>query len=164
MPLDSSCIPVLCHSGTCSTGMTIPPPIPLECNTHRNGNIGRALCHIFIPPDSTGFRQEWGGQCEDLEIMVVGHMCSYEGRVPTIERIKVIMDWAPCIDQSQLRAFMGTIGVLRIFIPNFSRRAKDLTKLLRMKIPWEWGVDQDEGMRALKEGCLVVKALKPIDY
>ena len=98
------------------------------------------------------------------EIMVVGHMCSYEGRVPTTERIKVIMDWAPCIDQSQLRAFMGTVGVLRIFIPNFSRRAKDLTKLLRMKIPWEWGVDQDEGMRALKEGCLVVKALKPIDY
>src|SRR6266568_3617415 len=54
MPPDSSCIPVLCHSGTCSTGMTIPPPIPLECNTHRNGNIGRALCHIFIPPDSAG--------------------------------------------------------------------------------------------------------------
>ena len=36
------------------------------------------------------------------EIMVVGHMCSYEGRVPTTKRIKVIMDWAPCIDQSQL--------------------------------------------------------------
>jgi len=33
-----------------------------------------------------------------------------------------------------------------------------------MKIPWEWGIDQDEGMRALKEGCLIVKALKPIDY
>jgi hypothetical protein len=55
------------------------------------------------------------------EIMVVGHMCSYEGRVPTTERIKVIMDWAPCIDQSELRAFMGTVGVLRIFIPNFLR-------------------------------------------
>ena len=36
------------------------------------------------------------------EIMVVGHMCSYEGRVLTTERIKVIMDWAPCVDQSQL--------------------------------------------------------------
>jgi hypothetical protein len=33
-----------------------------------------------------------------------------------------------------------------------------------MKIPWEWGVDQNESMQALKDGCMVVKALKPIDY
>jgi hypothetical protein len=49
------------------------------------------------------------------EILVVGHLCSYEGRVPTTERIKVITDWAPCADQSQLCAFLGTVGVLRIF-------------------------------------------------
>jgi hypothetical protein len=32
------------------------------------------------------------------EIMVVGHICSYEGRVPAAQRIKIITDWAPCID------------------------------------------------------------------
>ena len=98
------------------------------------------------------------------EIMVVSHLCSYEGWMPITERIKIISDWAPCIDQSQLRAFMGTVGGLRIFIPNFSRRARNLMKLLRTKVPWEWGTDQDEGMQVLKEGCLVVEALKPIDY
>ena len=67
-------------------------------------------------------------------------------------------------NESQLQAFIGTVDVLRIFIPNFSRHARNLTKLLRMKVLWEWGTDQDEGMWALKEGCLVVKALKPIDY
>ena len=41
---------------------------------------------------------------------------------------------------------MGTIGVLRIFIPNFSRNTRNLMKLLQMKIPWEQGADQDEGM------------------
>ena len=80
------------------------------------------------------------------EIMVVSHLCSYEGWMPITERIKIISDWAPCIDQSQLRAFMGTVGGLRIFIPNFSRRARNLMKLLKMKVPWEWGTDQDEGM------------------
>jgi hypothetical protein len=29
---------------------------------------------------------------------------------------------------------------------------------------WEWGPDQEAEMRALKEGCTVMKALKPIDY
>ena len=64
------------------------------------------------------------------EIVVVGHLCSYEGRAPTTERIKIITDWGPCENVSRLRAFMGTVGVLRIFIPNFSRRAQHLTKLL----------------------------------
>ena len=80
------------------------------------------------------------------EIIVVGHLCSYKGQMPTTERIKIISDWAPCIDQSQLQAFMGTVSILRIFIPNFMRCARNLTKLLRIKVPWEWGSDQDEGM------------------
>src|SRR6266446_6993954 len=83
MPPDSSCIPVLCHSGTCSTGITIPPPIPLECNTHQNGNIGRALCYIFIPPDSTGFWQEWVGQCEDLQTTTVDLAKDMDSTTPT---------------------------------------------------------------------------------
>ena len=98
------------------------------------------------------------------EIIVVGHLCSYEGRVPATERIKIITDWKSCEDVSQLRAFMGTVGVLRIFIPNFSRRALHLTKLLKLRVPWQWGSDQEEGMQALKDGCKVVKALRPLDY
>jgi len=59
---------------------------------------------------------------------------------------------------------MGTVGVLRIFIPNFSRRALHLNKLLKLRAPWQWGKDQEEGMWALKGGCKIVKALQPLDY
>ena len=98
------------------------------------------------------------------EITVVGHLCSFEGRKPTPERIKVITNWGPCKTVSDVRAFLGTAGLLRIFIPNYGIRVKHIAKLLRDKVEWEWGPQQEESMRLIKEGLQVVPCLKSIDY
>lgn len=98
------------------------------------------------------------------EIIVVGHLCCYEGRKPSTERTKVILNWGPCKDLSEVRSFLGTFTGLRTFIPNYGKRAFHLNKLLKNSTPWEWGPDQDDSMKLLKEGLSCVSAIRPIDY
>ena len=48
--------------------------------------------------------------------LVVGHMCSPEGRVADDDCVAVIRNWGPCQSLSDVRAFLGTVGVMRITI------------------------------------------------
>ena len=57
------------------------------------------------------------------EITVVGHVCTPEGRVPDPVKVDKIINWGPCADLSEVRAFLGTVGVVRVFIRNFTRLA-----------------------------------------
>ena len=98
------------------------------------------------------------------EITVVGHLCSYDGRKPAPDKLLVINNWGPCKDVSDVRAFLGTLGLLRIFIPNYAKRVHHIAKLLKGSTPFEWGPDQEESMRLVKEGLTVVECLKTIDY
>ena len=98
------------------------------------------------------------------EIMVVGHLCTYEGRKPTPDKIHVILNWGPCQNISDVRAFMGTMGLLRIYIPDYANRAQHIQKLLRNNAPFEWGPDQEESMEALKDGVRNAQCIMPLDY
>lgn len=98
------------------------------------------------------------------EITVVGHRCTYEGRRPSTDRIGVVERWGPCKDVSDVRAFMGTIGVCRNFIKDFAKIGQPIQKLTRTAEPWEWGPEQDKAQRMLVELLKASPALKPIDY
>ena len=63
------------------------------------------------------------------EIMVLGHRCTIDGRLPDQSRVEKIVNWGPCKDLTDVRAFVGTIGVCRLFIKNFAHRAHHLVKL-----------------------------------
>jgi hypothetical protein len=54
------------------------------------------------------------------EIIVVGHRCTYEGRLPDEAKVAVIKNWGACNNLSEVRAFLGTMGLVRIFILNFA--------------------------------------------
>jgi hypothetical protein len=60
------------------------------------------------------------------EIFVLGHRCTPEGRLPDESRVSAIRKWGPCQSLSEVRAFLGTVGVVRIFIKNFSLRTHPL--------------------------------------
>jgi len=60
------------------------------------------------------------------EIWVIGHYCTYEGQVADELQIAAIKNWGPCHSLSEVWAFLGTIGVLRIFIRNFAHCAHEL--------------------------------------
>ena len=98
------------------------------------------------------------------EITVLGHRCTIDGRLPEQSRIDKIIKWAPCKDLSDVRAFLGTIGVCRLFIQNFAHRAHHLVKLTRKGVEWEFGQQQLDAMQDLKDALLASPALKPIDY
>ncbi|OBZ70364.1 hypothetical protein A0H81_09645 [Grifola frondosa] len=70
----------------------------------------------------------------------------------------------PLKDLSEVRAFLGTIGVVRIFIRNFAQRAHPLVYLTRKDIPFEFGPRQIQAQEDLKQALLESPALRAIDY
>lgn len=98
------------------------------------------------------------------EIMVIGHRCTPAGRQPDETRVATIQNWGPCQTLSDVRAFLGTIGVCRIFIKNFAHRADALVRLTRKDVPFEWGAAQQQAQDDLKQALLESPALRSIDY
>jgi hypothetical protein len=98
------------------------------------------------------------------EITVLGHRCTINGRLPDQSRVEKIVNWGPCKDLTDVRAFVGTIGVCRLFIKNFAHRAHHLVKLTRKGAEWEFGPDQLAAMEDLKQALLTSPALRPINY
>ena len=98
------------------------------------------------------------------EIIAVGHRCTPNGRLPDPKYIDKIVKWGPCKDLSEVRAFLGTIGVCRMFILNFAKRANPLVNLTRKGVPFLFGPDQLAAQEDLKTALLASPALRPIDY
>jgi hypothetical protein len=98
------------------------------------------------------------------EITVVGHRCTINGRLPDESRVSKVINWGPCSDLSDVRAFLGTVGVARIFIKNFAHRANALTILTRKNYPFIFGPEQIAAQEDLKQALLDSPALRPINY
>ena len=98
------------------------------------------------------------------EITVVGHRCTFEGRMPETDRVGVIERWPACKNITDVRMFLGTIGVCRVFIKDFAKLAGPLNHLLRLKVPFEWGPEQEKSMADLKAALKNTVPLGNIDY
>ena len=96
--------------------------------------------------------------------IIVGHKCTYEGREIEDSRVQKIRDWPLCKTLTKVRGFLGMCGLTRIFIKDYSRKARALTKLLKKDSPFEFGEAQEEAMQQLKEAVMHSQVLKPIDY
>jgi hypothetical protein len=90
---------------------------------------------------------------------VIGHCCTYEGRITDDSKVAAIKNWGPCNNISEVRAFLGTIGVLRNFIRNFAHRAHPLVKLTRKDIPFEFGEQQIAAQENLKDSLNIFPRL-----
>jgi hypothetical protein len=62
---------------------------------------------------------------------VLGHCCTFEGRIPDELQVTTIKRWDPCDTILEVRAFLGTIGVMSIFICNFVLHVHYLVQLMR---------------------------------
>ena len=95
---------------------------------------------------------------------ILGHICTYEGRIPDNSRVQAIQDWPVPTNVSEVRAFLGTCGVLRIFIKNYTLIARPLIQLTRKDEPFAIGPEQLQAISTLKEAILTSPALRPIEY
>src|SRR6202789_280427 len=98
------------------------------------------------------------------EITVVGHRCTIHGRLPETDRVGVIDRWPACKSVTDVRMFLGTVGVCRVFIKDFAKLAGPLNHLLRLRVPFEWGPEQDKSMADLKAALKDAVPLGNIDY
>ena len=65
-----------------------------------------------------------------LDATIVGHKCTSKGWVPHEAKIQKIRDWLECKNLTQVCGFLGTCGVLRIFIQNFAAITRPLVGLM----------------------------------
>ena len=98
------------------------------------------------------------------EITVLGHRCTIKGQLPDESRVAKIVNWGPCKDLMDICAFLGTIGICRLFIKNFSHCTHHIVKLTRKVAPWEFSQDQISAMEDLKQALLSFPTLRPINY
>src|SRR6202453_2848683 len=98
------------------------------------------------------------------EIIVLGHRCTYEGRLPDESRVVAIRKWGPCGNLSEVCAFLGTISVVRIFIHDFALCTNPLVKLMHKDAPFEFDSDQIKAQEDLKTALIESPALRAIDY
>ena len=98
------------------------------------------------------------------EGMVLGHRCTPLGREPDPSRVDAIRNWGPCQSLTEVRAFLGTVGILRNFILGFAKIAHPLSRLTKKDVPFEWGTAQMDAQKALKAAVLNCPAIRAIDY
>jgi len=97
-------------------------------------------------------------------VTILGHKCNYEGRIPDDSKIDRIRNWPSCKNLTDVRAFLGIAGYMRIWIKDFSSIARPLTDLTRKGTPFTWETPHEQAMQAIKTAIIESSALISIDY
>ena len=63
----------------------------------------------------------------------------------------------------QIHQFLGLAGYYRCFIPNFSKIAQSMTKLLQKEAKFVWSLACEEAFQSLKKFLTTALALAQLD-
>jgi hypothetical protein len=99
-----------------------------------------------------------------LTIIIQGQMCNYEGRVPHEAKTQKIQDWPIPIDVTSIRGFLGTCGLVQIFIKDFIKHAHPLVNLTCKDISFHFGAEEIAAMENIKDLITRSPALRPLNY
>ena len=100
-------------------------------------------------------------------------MVSEEGVSNDPDKIKSVTDWPQPTTVTEVRSFLGFVSYYRRFIPNFSKIAKPLNKLLqnlegtpsqKKKFKVYWGPEQQEAFETLQRLCTDSPILAYADF
>jgi hypothetical protein len=78
------------------------------------------------------------------EVPFLGHVTSAEGIAVDPSKVQEVLDWKSPRSVTQIRSFLGLAGYYRWFIPNFSKIAKPMTKLLEKEAKFKWSPQCEE--------------------
>ena len=96
----------------------------------------------------------------------LGAEVSIEGAHASHEITAKLAKWPSCRNLTEVRGFLGTVGVVRCWIQNFARIAKPLTALTRKMAPHEfkWMAEAQEAMDMLKALASTAVPVRSLDY
>jgi ribonuclease HI len=123
-------------------------------------SLDRVLVRIERAGGTVGLKSQF---CMD-GINLVGFVCGAEGRSPDSAKVIKILEWEPCSNIREARAFIGVCVYYRIWIKDFSIIAEPIYYLFKKGVPWNWGLEQDLAMSALKAALTTTPALVKIIY
>ena len=107
------------------------------------------------------------------EIKYLGHVVSEKGVSTDPDKIKAVTEWPQPTTVTEVRSFLGFVNYYRRFIPNFSKVAKPLNKLLqnleetpsqKKKFKVHWEPEQQEAFETLKGLCTESPVLAYADF
>ena len=86
------------------------------------------------------------------------------GRITILnERIEKIARFPVPEDKTGIRAFLGTIGITRRWVPNFSEISRPLTRLTG-RAEWRWTEPEALSFEILKVKCATISSMFGYDY
>jgi hypothetical protein len=85
------------------------------------------------------------------EVPFLEHIISTEGIAVDPSKIQEVLDWKSLRLVTQIRSFLGLAGYYRWFIPNFSKIAKPMTKLLEKEVKFKWSPQCEGAFLTLKK-------------
>jgi hypothetical protein len=91
-------------------------------------------------------------KCEFLrtEVNYLGHQITESGVKPDTQKVAVIEQFPTPTNAKSLKTFCGMISYYRRFIPNCSKIASPLYKLLKKDARYEWNEPQENAFQHLK--------------
>jgi hypothetical protein len=98
------------------------------------------------------------------EVIILGHKCNYNGRIPDELKTAKIKTWPVCKSITDVCAFLGTAGTMQIWIKNYSATTRPLVDLTHKDAEFIWTPEHDQAMENLKSAIIDSQALIPIDY
>jgi hypothetical protein len=119
----------------------------LQCLKHASGTFSAKKSHFCMPT-----------------AVIVGHQCTYNGHLPDTARIQKIVDWPLCKSVTEVRGFLGTLGMIRIFIKNFAAISRPLVNLTKKGAEFEFGKEEEEAMAELKNLACNLSTIRAINY
>jgi RNase H-like domain found in reverse transcriptase len=98
------------------------------------------------------------------EVIIVGHKCTPEGRLPEDDRVEKIQNWPIPTTPKEIRGFLGLCGTVRIWIKDYSLITRPLVALYKKGAEFIWTEECTQAFNTLKDLVSSPPALHPIDY
>jgi len=80
----------------------------------------------------------------------LGHILSEDGISVDPSKVQEVLDWKAPTSVHEVRSFLGLARYYRRFIPDFSKIAKPMTKLLQKDVKFVWSQECEAAFTALR--------------
>src|SRR5260221_3967561 len=99
-------------------------------------------------------------------LQLLGTEVALDGAHISCEVTAKLAKWPTCRNPTEVRSFLGTVGVVRRWICDFAKIAKPLTALTKKMAPheFEWTEEAQDAMELLKHLAAMAIPVRSLDY